>query len=112
MWTSLALKTQRGGVIVQALCHIPSLPVQEGMWRDLPERGRFPDLKQGGPPIQLPAIVQGTHSLSLLSKPSGNDIGVKAPLLRVGIMRIGRSGVHQYAAALVVKTLQYFHTPL
>lgn len=112
MWTSLALKAQREGVIVLGLCHIASLPMQEGVWRDLPERGRCPELKQGSPPIQLPAIVQGTQSLSLLSKSPGNDIGVKTPLLCVGMVCTGRTGVHQYAAALVVKTLEYFHTPL
>lgn len=75
------------------------------MWKDLPEHGRYPELKQGCPPIQVPSKVQGTESLSWLSKPSGNYIGVRAPLLCVGIVHIGRTGVHQYPAALVVKTL-------
>lgn len=81
------------------------------MWKDLPEHGGCPELKQGCSPIQDPTKLQGTESLSWLSKPSGNYIRVKTPLLCVGMIHIGRTGVHWYPAAPVVKTLGEFHAP-
>lgn len=66
--------------------------MQQDMWKDLPEHGRCLELKKGCPAIQVPSKVQGIESLSWLSKPSGNDIRVRTPLLCVGVVCIGRTG--------------------